>query len=178
MDQMEKQDFNCPECNSNDLFFNNSNYLRCNKCNYSWFTNTTKKRTTSLVDKDILFYRLKRNKKVIITAFLLISVPLMINIIGTTVIKDFLINVVALVGSLAFFALIIFLIFWWWRARNTCPNCDSKFTKQLIEKEYLGADRVYTTNTGLKVNNRYKNYYQCQSCRHQWWEEHVDFWAV
>jgi hypothetical protein len=170
--KVEKLNLNCPECNSNDLFFNNSSFVRCNSCNYSFFTDRRLK-NKSLIDLDILQYNFKKYKKIIMIFSASIFIPFLIIILNSA---GLLIELLTVIGIICGVGIVGYLFVWWFIARYSCPKCKTRFSKVLVDKEFLGADRMVKTNSGTEIKNRYKNTFKCNSCNYRWWEEHTDFW--
>ena len=55
----------CPKCKSVNLISNNTSFLRCKDCNYSWFIDRKRKTTQNVFDIDLITYKFRKNKKVI-----------------------------------------------------------------------------------------------------------------
>ena len=55
----------CPKCKSVNLISNNTSFLRCKDCNYSWFIDRKRKTTKNVFDIDLVTYKFRKNKKVI-----------------------------------------------------------------------------------------------------------------
>ena len=189
---------NCPRCNSDNLFFKNTNYIRCNNCYYSFFAEKSLKNKSfigldnlknsfkkylqkmmtfsvkSLIDINILKNSFKKYTKILTISGYIFAICLILFLISianpiilNTILEWFVIVVIT--------CLVVYFFIAWFTARNSCPKCKTKFSKTLINKEFLGVARTERTDTGTKTYNRYKNTYKCKSCNFQWWEEHTDF---